>query len=256
MPSTCSPEVVRKFVQSLLSESDYKVALDYDQNNFCKSSKIDEEYSTSLVVFSCAMIILLICGASSTIYDILTRDSEEEKRNKWFLTFSIYTNGSNLFNINKEQPPDTIKCLNGIRVLSAISIVFLHTHYHRVMFPVENSNKITEFNLSDYGRLIKGLNISVDTFFVLSGLLVTRSLLKDLDSGKFNLWRLYFQRYMRLTPSLAFVLLAAINTGEYFVQNAPYAFYSDLVKSCKNRWWTTLLHIQVQANPEEFVRKF
>jgi Nose resistant-to-fluoxetine protein, N-terminal domain/Acyltransferase family len=253
LPSTCSPDVVRKLVQRLLSESNYEVALDYDQNNFCKSSKLGTEFSASFILFGCVTIILLVCATSSTIYDFLIKNLRGEKRNKWFLTFSIYTNGSNLF--NKEQPLDTIKSLSGIRVLSALTIVYFHSYSHRLMFPVESPQQVTAFKNSEYGIIVTVLTIAVDFFFVLSGLLVTRSILKDLDSGTFNLWRLYFRRYMRLTPSLAFVLLASINFGEYFVQNAPYAFYNDLVKPCKDNWWTTLLHIQVPVNSNNIVRK-
>ena len=41
--------------------------------------------------------------------------------------------------------------------------------------------------------------VAVDTFFVMSGLLVTYSLLRDLDrnSGRFGLTRFYLHRYFR-----------------------------------------------------------
>lgn len=59
---------------------------------------------------------------------------------------------------------------------------------------------------------------------------------------------------MRLTPALAFILIAIVTTGDYLNHARPYPFLNDLVKPCENYWWSTLLHVQVQANPDELVR--
>ena len=42
-------------------------------------------------------------------------------------------------------------------------------------------------------------SVTVDTFFLMSGLLVAMSLLRQLDRnrGKFNLFRFYLHRYIR-----------------------------------------------------------
>lgn len=52
---------------------------------------------------------------------------------------------------------------------------------------------------------------------------------------------------------MAFALIVTVAVGEHISFNAPYAFYNNLVKPCETYWWSTLLHIQVQVNPKEFV---
>ena len=61
--------------------------------------------------------------------------------------------------------------------------------------------------------MIPGGFLSVDTFFLMSGFLVSCVLLPKLDTmppGRY-LWiaKAYLHRYLRLTPTLAFVMLMA-----------------------------------------------
>jgi Nose resistant-to-fluoxetine protein, N-terminal domain len=182
LPSTCSSETTRELIESLLSGSEYEVAHEYEHDGFCKTLKLSQNYSKVSIAFGLTTIILLICAILSTIYDIKTKTLLENHRNKWLLTFSIYTNGSNLININKNQPPETIKCLNGIRVIAAISIVYVHSHYVRIMFPTSNIKKVIEIAQSSYGAFVSVLSVNTDFFFVMSGLLVTRSVLRQLDT--------------------------------------------------------------------------
>ena len=48
-------------------------------------------------------------------------------------------------------------------------------------------------------QIISNASLAVDTFLLMSGLLVTCSLLRDLDRnrGRFNVFLFYFHRYMR-----------------------------------------------------------
>lgn len=55
---------------------------------------------------------------------------------------------------------------------------------------------------------LPGANVGVDVFFVLSGYLITRILLAELNStGNIDLRRFYLQRLLRLTPPLILLLL-------------------------------------------------
>lgn len=179
VPSSCLPQIVRKLIRSLLNGSDFEAASDFDQKDFCKTKKTQKKFSRKFIGLWISTAILLVCAISSSIYDHKTRSFKE--RSDWLLAFSLVKNGSSLFNL-KQQSSDTIKCLDCLRFLSAVSIVCLHLHFHRVLFPVQNPEEISRFTNSLNGRNITGLTVSVDTFFVLSGLLVTRSILKSLNA--------------------------------------------------------------------------
>lgn len=86
----------------------------------------------------------------------------------------------------------------------------------------------------------------VDTFLLLSGFLLARLLLLELEKrkGKINFGLLYIFRYIRLTPAyLAIIALYAtvlprIGSGPLWNQRM------ELEKNrCLNSWWTNLLYI-------------
>lgn len=61
-------------------------------------------------------------------------------------------------------------------------------------------------------QVIPGGFLAVDTFFLMSGFLLSSVLLPKLDSGSLGAGRswigkAYVHRYLRLTPTLAFVML-------------------------------------------------
>ena len=55
---------------------------------------------------------------------------------------------------------------------------------------------------------INGGYIGVDIFFVISGYLITRNIVHDLEAGKFSLMRFYTRRIRRLFPALLFMVTA------------------------------------------------
>lgn len=180
LPSTCSDDIVSLIVKKFLNGSDYELSSDYNQRDYCKTSTSVFAPSKSLILLVLLTIVLFLLMALGTIYDISSRTRDKKKPNQFLFSFSLIKNTSSLFNVN-ECRDDEIKCLNGIRALSSFSIVFLHVFYHRAMFPIQHPEMISEFNESYFGRLVNGISFSVDTFFVMSGLLVTKAVLADLD---------------------------------------------------------------------------
>ena len=78
--------------------------------------------------------------------------------------------------------------LDGLRVVAVYLVVAFHARLNR----------------------FSGGFIGVDVFFVLSGYLVTRLLLRDLDgSGSIRFRRFYARRFRRLLPAAAVVLLVS-----------------------------------------------
>ena len=77
--------------------------------------------------------------------------------------------------VRKYQPE-----IDGIRAIAVLSVVFYHLEY----------------------KFIPGGFVGVDVFFVISGYLITRLLLKDAQSGNFSFKRFYLRRIRRLGPAL------------------------------------------------------
>lgn len=103
--------------------------------------------------------------------------------------------------------------------------------------------------------IITGGTVSVDTFFMISGLLVTYHLCSHLEKGqKFKLWHFYLRRYIRLTPSLAVVVMILAVLSHRFGSGPLWKRTSAAVaKPCQYFWWSALLHIQNYVNAKHIV---
>lgn len=66
-----------------------------------------------------------------------------------FIVFSVHTNGQKLFSCVKSGTSSgTIECIEGIRVLSIASIVFLHVHQRYTDRPLHDKNSYYEVIVS------------------------------------------------------------------------------------------------------------
>ena len=88
-------------------------------------------------------------------------------------------------------------------------------------------------------------SIFVEPFFVMSGLLVCMSMLRQLDKskGSFNILRYYFHRYLRLTPLYAVIIafiafiLPCIGTGP------DWHYVKKMSEATRRLWWGQLLYV-------------
>lgn len=130
--------------------------------------------------------------------------------------------------------------------------------------------------------IMSGL-ISVDTFFVMSGLLVSVNLLKHLEKtyvnhfeyncvqkitihfnlifaitmfnirgGRINILVLYFHRYLRLTPLLVVSILFSTTIMQYLGSGPLWPGLIEMFRGqCQRNWLSTLLYVQNYANAND-----
>merc|ERR1719355_389234 len=83
--------------------------------------------------------------------------------------------------------------------------------------------------------------VSVDTFFFLSGFLLSLLTLQELRArrGKANLMAAIVLRYIRLTPSLALAMLVYYKIWAY-LGSGPFAptFQDSIFRRCDGSWWS------------------
>jgi len=60
---------------------------------------------------------------------------------------------------------------------------------------------------------------------------------------RFNLFKTYAQRYMRLVPTLMFLTLVSHVILKQLLQTSPFIFENE-AQACRNEWWMNLLLIQ------------
>ncbi|XP_071491869.1 O-acyltransferase like protein-like [Diadema antillarum] len=161
------------------------------------------------------------------------------------ISFSMVTNCKKIFSAKKTK--NTMASLNGIRVLSMLWVILGHT----VAFYIgrfENPRQLFDM-YQEYGfwAIIKG-DISVDTFFILSGFLVTFLTLKALDGQKLRTgyeWAVfYFHRWWRLTP----VYMVAMGMNALMFPHFGQGLWRDEMNEftrsfCRKYWWTHPLYV-------------
>ncbi|CAB4019542.1 nose resistant to fluoxetine 6-like [Paramuricea clavata] len=148
--------------------------------------------------------------------------------------FSLVRNATKIFSTN--VPPKVITSINGLRVISMFWIILGHTFLFMLTSGVlDTSNLSLMVILNGY--------FSVDTFFFLSGLLLAYTCFRKLEKseGKFNWFLFYFHRYVRLTPSLMFVILFYVKLKPFLAFSPLWTLQKD--EHCSKYWWTNLIYI-------------
>ena len=135
--------------------------------------------------------------------------------------------------------------LHGIRVLSLFWIILLHCNgiFQASFAPVDNLNDMVHSNRRLL-QIVLNTAYGVDTFFVLSGLLVmyTNMSKKVKNKGQTNWFKYYFHRFFRLTPSYMFVILLVAKLRPFFGAG-PVWFVAADTTACSDNWWTNLLYL-------------
>jgi peptidoglycan/LPS O-acetylase OafA/YrhL len=81
--------------------------------------------------------------------------------------------------------------IQGLRAVAIVPVVLYHAHE----------------------PLVPGGFVGVDVFFVISGFLITRILVREIDAGSFSLAAFYARRVRRLFPALFAMLAATLGAG-------------------------------------------
>ncbi|XP_066998617.2 nose resistant to fluoxetine protein 6 [Anabrus simplex] len=252
VPSTCDGEdtaliVKEDFSERLITVSplfnyvDVTVAVpDYQ----CQT-KQELELDTTDWLVTTLLIVVGVLVILSTAYDLFTLHSES--RINLLLAFSVYTNGSKLFAMSTSRSGNTIHCLHGIRFFSMAWVILGHRYGTALYMPSINTASYTE-NMYDWKYLgITNGNLSVDTFLVLSGLLVGYMFFQKVPkTNSFNVPMYYIHRFIRLTPALAIVVLLQISLVRYAGSGPGWSTFQNLIKTnCEdNNWWLNLLYVQ------------
>ncbi|XP_022244612.1 O-acyltransferase like protein-like [Limulus polyphemus] len=139
-----------------------------------------------------------------------------------------------------------------MRVFSINWIILGNTFYLLSYNQVGALSKVLDLGKDLAFQLVLQTTFAVDTFFFISGLLVTHRTLRKLgeNQDQLNLLKFYIHRYWRLTP--AFVLISALIIIAPNFGSGPiwHDKLDTLAKVCRKNWWTNLLYISNFLKPE------
>ena len=106
-------------------------------------------------------------------------------------------------------PKDYKPQIDGLRALAVLPVIFFHAGF----------------------QYFQGGFVGVDVFFVISGYLITKIILKDVNQKKFSLINFYKRRARRILPALYFIILFSIPFAIFIMNREQLHFYSEQIIS-------------------------
>ena len=188
--------------------------------------------------------------------EVVTRPIRKKKKKlsetllSFLFAFSVYETIPKIFAI-KKQPPCAITCLHGIRVITITWVILGHTNLWSLFF-ISNPQSYLRNQASKFAyRAIPGGEFSVDSFFLMSGLLTTylslRYMARKQRGCKFPFLIYFLHRFLRITPIYAFVLFSywflTVHLANGPIWRRIIGPESNFYESCNQYWWTNLLYI-------------
>lgn len=175
-------------------------------------------------------------------------------RNQILKCFSVKRNISSLLGSGVNE--NEIKCLHGLK---AVSILLLFASLKLISMgrvPYSNRNKLTEFFNSPLSVFLRSSFLYEDVFFVISGMLASLSLLKDVKSSQKAFWfKKIVKRFLRLVLPLTIVLLFYAYVWEHLGTGPQWSAVVDKnADLCKQNLWKNLLFVQNFYPFEDAVR--
>jgi hypothetical protein len=189
-----------------------------------------------------------------------TEETQPQKSQDGFIyrllnCFSAKRNASSLLSLNAEE--SDINCLHGLK---AVSILLLFISFKLIPMgrvPYSNRNKLTEFFNSPFSVFLRSSFLYEDVFLVVSGVLASLSVSKELlEGGKLSWVKKILGRFLRLVLPLTVVLLFYAYVWEHLGTGPQWSAVVDKnADLCKESMWRNLLFIQNFYPIEDMVRR-
>ncbi|XP_052124415.1 nose resistant to fluoxetine protein 6-like isoform X2 [Frankliniella occidentalis] len=260
VPSTCQAPLletvfnhVLNLANPLLEKKGYRVQVSLPAN-YTSVAGLWREPDTGdyTVITICVVLLLLVLVATSMDVTLSSEAVEARKRAGVLLAFSAYTNGRRLMHV--APPSDSnFTCINGIRFFSAMWVILGHRYRWALDIPYTNliviPQRVTDISV----MMIASAPLSVDTFFLIGGLVNSYSFMRAVGQRKsFNFIMYYVHRYIRLTPAFA-MMVAITATWLALLGNGPLwtKVMGSASQSCRDNWWTAMLYVANYANAND-----
>ncbi|CAG7725078.1 unnamed protein product [Allacma fusca] len=244
-PSSCSNDDIQMIFSTL-----YSALTQNYLEQVVLGCETDEKPPLDAGDYSMIVVLAIIVGlcVTGTLVDNSnlfgpSNSKTDGALKKSILAFSITTNTTKW--LSTRTGSDNLGCLHGIRFLSMCWVVLGHTFFLYTQQFTWNLVDLKNMYKDWTNQVILNGAYCVDTFFALSGTLVTYNLLRELDKrkGKFNYIMFVVHRYLRLTPTYV-ILLGLMATLLPYLGNGPGWFLIEQEsRMCEASWWHNILYL-------------
>lgn len=159
-----------------------------------------------------------------------------------------------MFYVDPESAHGDLECVHGLRFFSMLWVIYGHTILYLEYQSFTHFYDVVEREIPSF-MLLPSLNanFSVDTFFVISGILTTYVTWEYTrgDSRKFNKFAFIISRYIRLTPQFAIVVLCFFIFPLFGDGPIYKSIAEEQAEVCYKNWLVNLLYLQSYINADK-----
>ncbi|KAK4883163.1 hypothetical protein RN001_006482 [Aquatica leii] len=256
IPSECTSQELQQFLQTNLNA---KVRV---QERMCKKSHTTTSLSFGHYFARFFFMALLLAIIISSVLTQFNREAQSYRETKWLkllFCFSLQNNWEQLTTLGKRSQKnleknnnerankvnEEIRSIHGIRALSAIALLICHKSVALMYNPYINRTPAMEKLGQAWTVIGRTAIVYTDSFMLISGLLTTTSLLKDIEtSGSIKFSEKLINRVFRLLPNVATLILfctyilPSLNSGPLWPLVVEH--HAAL---CKKHMWRNLFFI-------------
>lgn len=162
-------------------------------------------------------------------------------------SFSLVRNWKEFVSTGDSNNSDDIKSIHGIRFIAVFMIFISHKSFFVYFYPIANRTRIIAETFVGLTVPIRAGFVYTELFLMMSGLLAAVSLFKKLENNKkINVMKEYFDRYLRVMPSIAVLILFSTHIMPHIGSGPLFKILTEReAELCSNYWWRNLLFINV-----------
>ncbi|XP_054157260.1 nose resistant to fluoxetine protein 6-like [Oppia nitens] len=205
--------------------------------------KTEIKFNSTQLVALFTIFTFILCSTIASICGFLHIYYNKTWFRNFVKIFSLKINFDKLITVKTSQE---LSCIHGIRFFTLIWIIYGHTVLWNDFNLFGRTLNIKQHLTNPILQPIFNAGNSVDTFFLISGILTSYITYKltNGDSTKFNGFAYFITRYLRLTPQMAIFMLISfliplIGSGPIW-----HEFIDPVMDKCYNNFWQNFIFLQ------------
>ncbi|XP_067125644.1 nose resistant to fluoxetine protein 6-like [Centruroides vittatus] len=242
LPSTCNGKDVESFARK--AGEIFRLNITIPQ---CETKQhfTMQTFQILPAVFIGLLLSMNIIGTSTYLCKMRARrDNYDDnvKANEFLQNFNIFRNGKKILDTTRSS--GSLDILHGMKFLTITWIILGHTYSNTNFELVRSVLSLPKIPDSFPFTVIMNGTLSVDSFFFISGLLVTYTVMKKCKELKtINIPLFVFHRYWRIAPVL--IITICILFFVPWMGSGPlwHELVDKEITACRRNWWTNVLFI-------------
>ncbi|XP_054720877.1 LOW QUALITY PROTEIN: nose resistant to fluoxetine protein 6-like [Uloborus diversus] len=259
MPSVCTENDVYNIMEQIPKHAQVKGTTKIVN---CETKQYFKPNNDQIAVIAvCGVVgLFLLLGTAIDVITVLKQGDNPEPLSitekgyyKFLVCFSVYTNYLKLINVKTKEENKHLSAVNGMRFITVTWVIVGHSYLYADYNLMMQANRLSLLPPDFWFQVVANSMLTVDTFILMSGMLVTYGVVKSQEKRKgLNVFMYIFHRFWRLTPpyamTIAFLLASPIlGSGPVWkITLEPF------ITNCKANWWTNLLYVNNYVNTYDF----